>query len=285
MTMRTIVICAALAAVGCRAEAVLTQQVEARRLASDLQVQFSKAAEASNRAVMSDVDQDSTDAVREVEQATQVVLRDVGQLRTVLMSMGYSEEIDLLDGFAKRFDDYRKIDAEILPLAVENTNAKAQRLSFGPAAEAVNELRTALAAVVTSATPDRAGRVELLAARAMSSVLEIQVLQAPHIAEANDEVMAKMEQRMKTSEGEARKVLEELNAAAPASRTHVKSATAALDRFTTINGEVITLSRRNSDVRSLALSLGQKRMITAQCDDQLRAPTTDPRTGNRPMAP
>jgi hypothetical protein len=38
-----------------------------------------------------------------------------------------------------------------------------------------------------------------------------------------------------------------------------------------IHTEIITLSRRNSDVRSLALSLGRKRIVTAACDDQLRA--------------
>ena len=72
-------------------------------LADDLQVQFSKATEASNRAVMSDADGDSTAAVREAEQATQTVLREVEQLRTVLMSMGYSQELELLDAFTKRF--------------------------------------------------------------------------------------------------------------------------------------------------------------------------------------
>ena len=173
---------------------MLTQQVEARRLASDLQVQFAKAADASNRAVMSDADEDSTASVREAEQATQEVLRDVEQLRAVLTSMGYSEELGLLDGFTKRLEDYRKLDAEILPLAVENTNAKAQRLSFGPAADAVNAFRAALDGVVKSAPPGAAARLELLAARAVANVLDIQALHAPHIAEAEDGPMTRMEQ-------------------------------------------------------------------------------------------
>jgi len=272
MTTRVIVALAVIATAGCRAEAVLTQQVEARRLASDLQVQFAKAADASNRAVMTDADEDSTSAVREAEQATQEVQRDVEQLRSVLMSMGYSEELGLLDGFTKRLDDYRKLDAEILPLAVENTNAKAQRLSFGPAADAVNAFRGALDGVVTSAPPNAAARLELLAARAVSNVLEIQALHAPHIAEAEDGPMTRMEQTMTASEGEARKAHAQMREVVPASsRAQLNAAAAALDRFSAVHREIITLSRRNSDVRSLALSLGRKRMIVAQCDDQLRA--------------
>ena len=272
MTTRVIVALVAIATAGCRAEAVLTQQVEARRLASELQVQFAKAADASNRAVMTDADEDSTSAVREAERATQDVLRDVEQLRSVLTSMGYSEELGLLDGFTKRLADYRKLDAEILPLAVENTNAKAQRMSFGPATDAINEFRSALNAAVKTAPPDVASRAELITARAVVAVLDIQVLHAPHIAEAEDEAMTRMEQKMTASEREARTALEQIRALLPpASRSELIAATTAFDRFMKIHADIITLSRRNSDVRSLALSLGRKRMITAQCDDQLRA--------------
>ena len=38
-----------------------------------------------------------------------------------------------------------------------------------------------------------------------------------------------------------------------------------------VNAEIVVLSRRNSNVRSLALSLGQKRMLTAGCEETLRA--------------
>ena len=34
---------------------------------------------------------------------------------------------------------------------------------------------------------------------------------------------------------------------------------------------IIALSRKNTNVRSLALSLGRKRVVTAECEDQLRA--------------
>jgi hypothetical protein len=114
--------------------------------------------------------------------------------------------------------------------------------------------------------------VELLAARAVADILDIQALHAPHIAEPEDEPMTRMEQRMAASEQQARTALTQMQALLPAaSRSQLTAATSALDRFMKVHAEIITLSRRNSDVRSLSLSLGQKRMITAQCDDQLRA--------------
>ena len=77
---------------------------------------------------------------------------------------------------------------------------------------------------------------------------------------------------MAASEKEARAQLAQMRTLLPAaSGPQLTAATAALDRFTKIHTEIITLSRRNSDVRSLALSLGRKRMITAQCDEQLTA--------------
>ena len=101
---------------------------------------------------------------------------------------------------------------------------------------------------------------------------EIQVVQAPHIAEADDEAMTGMEKRMATAEGVARGALEALaTVVPPGSRPQVAAAVAALDRFMAVNAEIVVLSRRNSNVRSLALSLGQKRMLTAQCEETLRA--------------
>ena len=258
-------------AAACNAPMVLTQQVEARRLASDLQVQFTRASDAANRSVMSDTDDDATTAAREAEQATQAVLRDVDQLQSILKSMGYSEELRFLDTFKARFAEYQKLDAEILPLAIENTNVKAQRLSFGPARDAAEAFRAALEAAAKMARAADASRVDALAARAVISVLEIEVLQAPHIAEAEDAAMTRMEVQMAASEAAARTGVEQIKSLLPPhAGPHLAAATAALDRFKAINTELIALSRRNSDVRSLALTFGRKRTLTAQCDDQLR---------------
>jgi hypothetical protein len=221
---------------------------------------------------MADTDEGSSAASDEARRARQIVERDVQALESLLQSLGYHDDLRYLDGFKARFEEYRRLDDEILPLAVENTNLKAQRLSFGPARVAADAFRTSLEAAVRSGAAKDTCCAEALAANAGSAVLEIQAIHAPHIAEAEDAAMTRMEGQMTASAAIARKALEDLKAALPpAAAPQLAAAASALDRFISIHTEIITLSRRNSEVRSLALSLGRKRIVTAECEDQLRA--------------
>lgn len=240
--------------------AALTQLVEARRLASELHVEFTKAAEASSRAVMADTDEASAAGADEAKRARETVDKDLNALRGALQALGYRDDLRALEAFKARFDEYRRLDDEILPLAVENTNLKAQHLSFGPGQEAADAFRAAVEAAARPAKGSCCG--DARASQARAALLEIQVLQAPHIAESDDAAMTKIENRMRELARTARAAIDELKAA---------DAAAALDRFLKINDEIVALSRRNSNVRSLALSLGRKRMLTAECEDDLRA--------------
>ncbi|MCU1386107.1 MAG: hypothetical protein JWL71_4804 [Acidobacteria bacterium] len=249
---------------------VLTQQAEAHRLAAHLRVQFTHAADASNRAVMADTDEASGTAAHDAQQATQTVLQDIDALHRVLDDLGDRTEAGQLDRFTARFEEYRKLDETILPLAVENTNIKAQRLSFGPGQEAVNAFRQALEAAVRPLASTQP-RGDALAARALAALLEVQVMEARHIAESDEAAMTRMEASMTASEAAARQALEGLKGLRPApDGSRITAAAGALDRFTAVNAEIVTLSRRNSNVRSLALSLGRKRTVTAECDDLLQ---------------
>ena len=251
---------------------VLNQQAEAHRLASHLHVQFSRAAEASNRAVMADTDETSQAAAREAEQATRAVQRDIDTLRPILNNLAYRDEVGQLDAFATRFAQYQALDADILPLAVENTNIKAQRLAFGPASEAVRAFRQSIESAGRMAAAKNAPAVDALVARAATAVLEVQVIQARHIAESDESAMSSMESAMAASEAAARKALDSLKGLLPpGAATLLATAADDLARFTAINAEIVALSRRNSNVRSLALSLGKKRTVTAECEDLLQA--------------
>ena len=253
-------------------QTVLTQLVDARRVASELQVQFTRSAEAANRAVMAETDDSATAAAEEARLSRQVVERDIQTLRATLESLRYPDDLRHLADFEARFKEYRRLDDEILPLSVENTNLKAQRLSFGSSREAAQSFHAALEQAVGTSTAKVACCAEAVAARARMAVLEIQVLYAPHIAEAQDAAMTAMETQMTAAAGRARRSLDELRGMLPSTPgAQLDTASAALDRFLSIHKEIITLSRRNSDVRSLALSLGEKRKVTAECEAHLQA--------------
>lgn len=258
-----------LAAGGCRPP-VLSQLLDARQLASDMRLHFNKAADASNLAVMADTDEASRAAAREAEEATLAIRRDMQQLELTLRDLAYAAEIRLLSDFDRRFGEYWTLDRTILGLAVENTNLKAQRLSFGPAREAADAFLQSLDAIVRSAAAKNKCEAEALTAKAGAAAREIQLLQAPHIAESGEAEMSRMEAQMAAAETVARRALESLKGLVPPG-PDLGAAAAALDRFNVVNTELIALSRRNSNVRSLALSLGRKRTLTAACDDSLRA--------------
>ena len=133
---------------GCNETPPLEQLSRARQVSAELLVQFTKAADASNKAVMADTDEASVAFAREAEQARQAVQTNIDALRPILESLDYSDESRQLQQFVTRFAEYRELDRRILDLAVENTNLKAQRLSFGPAQEAADSFRDSLEALV-----------------------------------------------------------------------------------------------------------------------------------------
>jgi hypothetical protein len=243
---------------------------EARQLSADLLVQFTRASNASDRAVMADTDEASVAFAREADQARQAVARGIETLTPILTGLGYADESGILREFKGQFDSYGELDRRILDLAVENTNLKAQRLSFGPAAQAADAFRDAVNTLASSTTPPDSWHAKALAASAMAAVREIQALQAPHIAEADDAAMTRMERDMTASESGARASLTALaSLVGPPGRPRIAAATAALNRFMNINAQVLALSRRNTNVRSLALSLQQKPGSSKACEDSL----------------
>jgi hypothetical protein len=263
---------AMMVAIGCSGTSGLERLSQARQVSADLLVQFTKAGDAANRAVMADTDEASAAFAREAKQATEAVQTNIDALQPILQGLGYSEETRLLQEFVTRFTAYRELDRRILDLAVENTNLKAQRLSFGPAQEAADAFQGALEAVIPLDAAKDTWRVKAVAGQAVASVREIQALQAPHIAEADDAAMARIETRMASSDAAARSALAALAPlASGGSRASLAAAAAALTRFMAVHSEIVALSRRNTNVRSLALTLNEKGQLTRACEDSLRA--------------
>jgi hypothetical protein len=253
-------------------DVALTRQIEAQKLAADMRVQLHRSAEAVQRAVMADADEVSASFVRESQEATAALEDDRRSIDPILASIGSDKEQQLVQEFGEAFRRVQDLDRDLLALAVENTNVKAQRLSFGPAREAADALREHLTQATRAAPGPKAVRAELLAARVQLAVREIQALEAPHIAEPDDAAMTELERQMAEAEAVGRASLAELQQLlGAAADDELGAGREEFDRFLRAHREILELSRRNSDVRSLVIALGDKRTLTAAADAALIA--------------
>jgi hypothetical protein len=229
------------------------------------------AAEAEKSAVMADTDEDSQAFAEQSLQASHNVEKARRELEPLLE--GKRQEAQLFQEFSRCWDTLQEIDREVLSLAVQNTNLKALRLSFVPAAAAMQAMEAALNHLmdVAASSPD-AVRITRLAARAAMGALNMYMLQAPHIAESTVTRMEEMEATMQGLDAQVTDTLQSLQALVDESgKPFLKAAWASYKDFQHINAAIVELSRQNSNVRSYALSLGQKRKTTAQCQDVLAA--------------
>jgi len=265
--------CAAILSFGglaCRGhqEPAFVQRAEGRRLLAQMRVDLAQASDASDRAVLADTDDASIQFARQARTATDAVAAALPQLATRLAER-HAEQLTRLRDCLER---YRQVDGQVLTLAVENTNLKAQRLSFVPVRQAADQFVASLdgAAAAAGTTPNC--QVQREVARAALAVREIQVLQAPHIAEPNDAEMDRLEKAMAARRVTARAGLATLSSAAgPRARAALDAALKELDRFDQLTEQLIALSRQNTNVRSLQLALRQTPALTTACDQSLAA--------------
>ena len=250
--------------------AVLTQLVEAQGLTAAIHGALARAVEASNQAMMATDEDTAARAANESRDAVATIDRQTHDLQLVLEALTYQIELKRLDGFKARFEEYRRLNEDTLSLVLENTNVRAQRLSFGPSVEAADAFHRAIDTAVRQAPEPVGCAAGEQGARAWASVLEIRALYPRHIAEAEDAEMIRMEAAMAGAAAGARASLEWLARQLPDSRS-LEEARTALDRFMAVHAEILDLSRRNSNVRALALAIGRKRTVAADAEAQLIA--------------
>lgn len=242
-------------------EARHAQARQALRAVAGMRADLFAAAEAQRGAVLAETDEDS----RAFAEAARAARGRVSATLAGLKAGGWLEGQQAALAFARDFDEYRRVDDEVLALAVRNTNLKALALSFGRAWRAARDLELALAPLPDSAP----------AWKARAAVLRIQALHAPHIVEKDGARMDALEADMARAAAQAREALAELAelGGAPdqenARAEIVRAAQQALDRHARATAEVVRLSRQNTNVRSLALTLSRTTRLVASCDAAL----------------
>jgi hypothetical protein len=238
-----------------------------------MQLGLASESEAEKSAVLAITDKDSQTFADQARAATAGVERERQEIGALLAASGTQREQDLLAQFTAALGQLKSLDEEVLGLAVKNTNLKAYGLLFGAAASTLAEMDATLAQVIAKrADSPSARRVIPMAFGARLGVLRIQTMLAPHIAEESVEKMDQMEASMGKEEVQVRKDLDGLAALAkPEADADVTTALSQFGRYKELKARILALSRENTNVRSLALSLNQKRKAMALCLDALNA--------------
>jgi hypothetical protein len=237
--------------------------LQARRLelVNQIRLSLASAAESEKSAVMAITDEDSQTFADQAHAATAAA----DQARRELENLLQRGERERFSQFSQNFVELQRIDKEVLDLAVKNTNLKASALAFGPAAAAVKEMDVALARV-----PADDVKVVRLIDDVRIAALRLQALLPPHIAEESDQKMDAMEAQMTQEDREVRRSLEALSAMPDlAGNSDLKTARASYAQFSELRTQILKLSRENTNVRSLTLSLTQKRKAMSLCQAAL----------------
>lgn len=244
-------------------ESAFVRDSQKAQLVSRMRADLYAAAEAEKSAVLAETDAASQDNARRAQAAAEQVAAELKEFKA--LPVGNPEEAERLRRFEDAFSEYRKADEEVLALAVQNTNLKAFALSFGPASEALAMMELALRPVLAAGGKGgKAAEAALLASRALTEALRIQALHAPHITEKTEVRMDELEKRMAEADKEVRAALGALGPSGAPALT-------AYEEFQKVTAEVVRLSRLNTNVRSLALSLDRKVKVLAVCNQTLEA--------------
>lgn len=244
-------------------------------LVGRMRLSLAAASEAEKSAVMAITDEDSQAFADQARAASALVERRRRELEVLLQEGGTAGEEDVFSQFSRCFAELQRIDDDLLNLAVRNTNLKAYSLAFGSAAEAVKEMDAALSRIVAAsanATSPEAKQVMLLASAAQVGVMRMQALLPPHIAEEGVQRMDALEALMAKEDREVRKALAGLaTVLKPGETSELEKAASSYARFGEIRAQILKLSRENTNVQSLAVSLNQKRRAMVVCQDALTA--------------
>jgi hypothetical protein len=224
-------------------------------------------------AVMADTDAASEEFADEARAAAAAVEAKRRELGDLIRAANRPEQTRLFDDFSACWQRYQQMHDAILGLAVQNTNLKAQRLSFEPASAALDRMQAALERLEAAGGASvRAAERTRAACRALVAALRIHLLESRHIAEPEDAEMDSIEARMRELDGEVREGFDALaRSSGEAEAAALEESRAAWGDFQKVHAEVLSLSRQNTNVRSFALSLDRARKTTAECESLLGA--------------
>ena len=223
--------------------------------------------EAEKSAVLSESDEESKAFATQSLQAIAAAEKGREELDALIQSSNNDNEMKLLHEFDQCWTEFLKTEQTILNLAVQNTNLKAARLSLTEANDAIQRFVHDLSKLIeTGSSSGNCEQMAIPVLRAITACLHIHYLQMPHIKAAGDSEMDQIEAEMNADRAEVERSLNELSDLAEGKgKVLLTDARGAYNEFIEVTKAIVSLSRQNTNVKSLELSLGKKRAITAEC--------------------
>jgi hypothetical protein len=241
-------------------------------IVSSLRVNLLRAAEAEKSAVLAITDEESRKFADQARLAAAAVEKARKELTPLVEQDHSAKETALIAEFDQCWTEFQKLDQRLLDLAVQNTNLHAANLALTKGTEAINRLEGHLTRLIDSSTSGgENGRVVKLSYQALVAGFKIHDLYTPHIKAETDEQMDQIEKNIRANEEIMKNSLNELAGRVQGKwLDQVKEAKEGYAELAGITNTILVLSRKNTNIKSLDLSLGKKRLITAQCDEVLK---------------
>jgi hypothetical protein len=229
--------------------------------------------EAEKNAVMAITDEESISFASQARQAADRVESGRKEIEAVIQQgkFPFPRETEMMNEFNSCWSRYKQMDETVLDLAVQNTNLKAQRISATQDAQALEHFEESLKALIDrNMHRGQCNKTVTLSYEALTATLKVFALHKPHIEEAEDPEMDKIEQRIQSYDEAVRKNLGALHGIPNLSNDKdLNNAKTAYERFMNLTGEILKLSRMNTNIKSVDLSLGKIRLISLQCQEIL----------------
>ncbi len=264
-----------------RYDTVIGNTVKVVEMISRMRINLLKSTDLEKGAVMAITDEESQALAEQSRRSADAVERDYHELKGLIDAAKIDKEMKLLKEFSDNWNNIRVIDKELLSLAVENTNIKAANLSYTAAAQAIATFERLLSELMDIPASDgERAQTAKSAYQAATAAYIIYSLEAPHINEAQDKKMDELETLMGMNETKVRNALGNLSRLADRQGKIIfNDALMAFSKFMEVHKEVVRLSRMNTNIKSLQLSLGRKRKAAAQCEEILNALQDTVQTG------
>ena len=251
--------------------AAVTTLAEKKKILLQMRFDLLKSVEMEKNAVMAITDEESKEYATLSRNASASVEKSFAEFNTLKTSLSNPGDEKTLLEFSSCWQELHAIDQIILESAIQNANIKATHLSNEKGSELIDLLEKQLE-IIRQQNIDTPHQEEIgaLLYHIMLSTTKIHSLHSPHISEAHTESMEKIELQIKTEESKVLQGFEQLmEITLPQTRQPVDTAKQQFLQFAELTAKVIELSRQNSNITSLTLSLGKKRILAAQCDEIL----------------